>query len=172
MSNMLNAVGTAPVHNMLRRGISVGLGNDGYIFDGFENMRTAYLVHRLVSRDPNAIDAYTVLEMATIRGAQLYGLADQLGSIELGKKADLIVVKPYILPTPLNRDSVISHLINSINGCDVRTTILDGSVIMKERRVLTVDEERVQREAQNAAAGLWERLKTAKPQVEHVGTTH
>ena len=84
MSNMLNAVGTAPVPHMLRRGISVGLGNDGYIFDGFENMRAAYLVHRLISRDPNAIDAYTVLEMATIRGAQLYGLADELGSIELG----------------------------------------------------------------------------------------
>jgi 5-methylthioadenosine/S-adenosylhomocysteine deaminase len=125
----------------------------------------------IVSKDPNAIDAYTVLEMATIRGAQLYGLADELGSIELGKKADLIVVKPDILPTPLNRDSVVGHLINSISGCDVRTTILDGNVIMKERRVLTVDEERVQREAQNAAAGLWERLKTAKPQVEHIGTT-
>jgi len=135
-------------------------------------MRAAYLVHRLVSRDPNAIDAYTVLEMATIRGAQLYGLADQLGSIELGKKADLIVIKPDVIPTPLNRDSVVGHLINSITGRDVRTTILDGNVIMKDRRALTVDEERVQREAQNAAAGLWERLKTAKPQVEHVGTIH
>ena len=171
MSNMLNAVGTAPVPHMLRRGISVGLGNDGYIFDGFENMRAAYLVHRLVSRDPNAIDAYTVLEMATIRGAQLYGLADQLGSIELGKKADLIVVKPEMLPTPLNQDSVVGHLINSITGRDVRTTVVDGNVIMKDRMVLAVNEEKAQSEAQNAAAGLWQRLKTAKPQVEHVGPT-
>ena len=171
MSNMLNAVGTAPVPHMLRRGISVGLGNDGYIFDGFENMRAAYLVHRLISRDPNAIDAYTILEMATIRGAQLYGLADQLGSIELGKKADLIVIKPEMLPTPLNQDSVVGHLINSITGRDVRTTVVDGNVIMKDRMVLAVNEEKAQSEAQNAAAGLWQRLKTAKPQVEHVGPT-
>jgi 5-methylthioadenosine/S-adenosylhomocysteine deaminase len=168
MSNMLNAVGTAPVSQMLRRGISVGLGNDGYIFDGFENMRAAYLVHRLASRDPNAIDGYTILEMATIRGAELYGLAEQLGSIELGKKADLILVKPDVLPTPLTPDSVIGHLINSITGHDVRTTIVDGSILMKDRRVMLVDEEKVQKGAQNAAAGLWQRLRTAKPQVEHI----
>ena len=168
MSNMLNAVGTAPVSHMLRRGISVGLGNDGYIFDGFENMRAAYLVHRLVSRDPNAIDAYTILEMATIRGAELYGVAEQLGSIELGKKADLIVIKPDVLPTPLNQDSVIGHLINSITGHDVRTTIVDGNIVMKDRRVFTVNEEKTQKHAQDAAAGLWQRLRTAKPQVEHI----
>lgn len=168
MSNMLNAVGTAPILKMLRKGISVGLGNDGYIFDGFENMRAAYLLHRVVSRDPNAIDAYTILEMATIRGAELCGLAGQLGSIEVGKKADLIVIKPNILPTPLNQDSVIGHLINTINGRDVRTTIVDGKIVMRHREVTTVNEEKVQRAAQNAAAGLWQRLKTVKPQVEHV----
>jgi putative selenium metabolism protein SsnA len=168
MSNMLNAVGTAPLLHMLRRGISVGLGNDGYIFDGFENMRAAYLLHRVVSRDPNAIDAYTILEMATIRGAELYGLAEQLGSIELGKRADLIVIKPDVLPTPLNQDSVIGHLINSVCGRDVRTTIVDGKIGMRDRKVMTVNEEKAQREAQNAAAGLWQRLRTVKAQVEHI----
>jgi len=168
MSNMLNAVGTAPVPDMLRRGIPVGLGNDGYIFDGFDNMRTTYLIHRAVSRDPSAIDAYTILEMATIRGAELYGLADQLGSIELGKKADLIVIKPDVLPTPLNPDSVVGHLINSIEGRDVKTTIVDGNTVMKDRGVTTVDEAEVQRKAQDSAAALWQRLGTAQPQVEHV----
>ena len=153
---------------MLRRGISIGLGNDGYIFDGFENMRAAYLLHRVVSRDPNAISAYAILEMATITGAELYGLADQLGSIEAGKRADLIVVKPDVLPTPLNQDSVIGHLINSVDGHDVRTTIADGKIVMRDRKVFTVNEEKVQEEAQGAAAALWQRLKTAKPQVEHI----
>jgi len=166
MSNMLNAVGTAPVRDMLRRGIRVGLGNDGYIFDGFENIRAAYLIHRVMSRDPNAIDAYSVLEMATITGAELYGLAKELGSIEVGKKADLIVIKPDVLPTPLNSDSAAGHLINSIDGDDVRTTIVDGRIVMRDRTVLTADEKTAQRKAQEAAAGLWERLRTARPQVD------
>jgi len=166
MSNMLNAVGTAPVRDMLRRGIPVGLGNDGYIFDGFENIRAAYLIHRVMSRDPNAIDAYSVLEMATITGAELYGLAKELGSIEVGKKADLIVIKPDVLPTPLNSDSVVGHLINSIDGDDVRTTIVDGRIVMRDRTVLTAEEKIAQRKAQEAAAGLWERLRTARPQVD------
>jgi 5-methylthioadenosine/S-adenosylhomocysteine deaminase len=168
MSNMLNAVGTAPVLQMLRRGIPVGLGNDGYIFDGFENMRAAYLIHRVISRNPNAIDAYKILEMATMRGAELYGLAQKLGSIELGKRADLIVVKPDVLPTPLNADSAPGHLINTVDGHDVRTTIVGGKIVMKDRKVITVDEAYAQEKAQDAAAGLWERLRTIKPQVEHV----
>jgi putative selenium metabolism protein SsnA len=166
MSNMLNAVGVAPVPEMLRRRITVGLGNDGYIFDGFENMRAAYLIHRVHNRDPNAIDAYSILEMATIKGAELYGLDKELGSIEVGKKADLIVIKPDTLPTPLNLDSVVGHLINSIDGADVKTTIVDGRAIMKDRAVLTVSEHDVQEKAQDAAAALWERLRSARPQVD------
>jgi len=119
-----------------------------------------------MSRDPNAIDAYSVLEMATIRGAELYGLAKELGSIEVGKKADLIVIKPDVLPTPLNSDSAAGHLINSIDGDDVRTTIVDGRIVMRDRTVLTADEKTAQRKAQEAAAGLWERLRTARPQVD------
>jgi len=166
MSNMLNAVGVAPVPSMLRRGITVGLGNDGYIFDGFENIRAAYLVHRVVSRDPNAIDPYTILEMATVRGAQLYGLDRELGSIEPGKQADLIVIKPDILPTPLSSDSVVGHLINTVDGDDVKTVIVDGRVVMRDRKILTADEDETQKKAQGAAAGLWERLRAAKPQVD------
>jgi len=166
MSNMLNAVGTARVPDMLRRGIRVGLGNDGYIFDGFENMRAAYLIHRSVLRDPNAIDAYDILEMATIRGAELYGLEKQLGSIERGKTADLIVVKPDILPTPLNPDSVVGHLINTITGHDVRTTIVNGRIVMRDRTVTTLDEIDTQRKGQDAATALWQRLRTTKPEVD------
>jgi putative selenium metabolism protein SsnA len=168
MSNMLNAVGTARVPDMLRRGIRVGLGNDGYIFDGFENMRAAYLIHRSVTRDPNAIDAYEILEMATIRGSELYGLEKQIGSIERGKRADLIVIKPDILPTPLNSDSVVGHLTNTITGDDVRTTIVDGRIVMRDRTVTTLDEVDAQRKGQDAAAALWQRLRTMKPQVDQI----
>ncbi len=166
MSNMLNAVGTAPVPSMLKRGIAIGLGNDGYIFDGFENMRAAYLIHRVMSGDPNVIKAYTILEMNTIKGAELYGLNKILGSLEGGKKADLVVIKPDVLPTPLNRDSVVGHLVNSIDGDDVRTVIVDGKIVMRDRDVLTVDGREAQSKAQAAAAGLWERLKNVKPQVD------
>jgi 5-methylthioadenosine/S-adenosylhomocysteine deaminase len=168
MSNMLNAVGTARVPDMLRKGIRVGLGNDGYIFDGFENMRATYLIHRAVMRDPNAIDAYAILEMATIKGAELYGLEKQLGSIERGKRADLIVIKPNFLPTPLNPDSVVGHLINTINGHDVRTTIVDGKTVMRDRKVTTLDETNAQTKGQDAAAALWQRLRTMKPQVDQI----
>jgi 5-methylthioadenosine/S-adenosylhomocysteine deaminase len=168
MSNMLNAVGTARVPDMLRKGIRVGLGNDGYIFDGFENMRAAYLIHRSVMRDPNAIDAYEILEMATIRGAELYGLEKQIGSIERGKKADLIIVKPDILPTPLNSDSVVGHLINTMTGEDVKTTIVDGRLLMRDRTPTALDQVDTQRKGQNAAAALWQRLRTTKPQVDQI----
>ena len=168
MSNMLNAVGTARVPDMLRKGIRVGLGNDGYIFDGFENMRAAYLIQRSVTRDPNAIDAYEILEMATIRGAELYGMERQIGSIERGKRADLVVIKPDVLPTPLNPDSVVGHLINTIDGDDVRTTIVDGRIVMKDRTVTTLDEIDTQRKGQDAAASLWQRLRTVKPQVDQI----
>jgi cytosine/adenosine deaminase-related metal-dependent hydrolase len=168
MSNMLNAVGVAPVPSMLRKGITVGLGNDGYIFDGFENMRSAYLIHRVVSRDPNAIDPYTVLEMSTINGAELYGLDKRLGSIELGKQADLIVIKPHVLPTPLTRDSAVGHLLNSVNGDDVRTVLIGGNVVMRDRNVLTVDEKQVEKKAQDAAHELWQRLRSAKPQIDTI----
>ena len=168
MSNMLNAVGVARVPDMLRKGIRVGLGNDGYIFDGFENMRATYLIHRAIMRDPNAIDVHTILEMATIGGAELYGLEKQLGSIERGKRADLIVIKPDLQPTPLNCESVVGHLINTVNGHDVRTTIVDGKIVMRDRRVTTLDETDALKKGHDAAAGLWQRLRTMKPQVDRV----
>jgi len=166
MSNMLNAVGVAPIREMLKQNVTVGLGNDGYIFDMFENMRAAYLLHRVASGNPNAIDPYTILEMATINGAKLYGVGNQVGSIEPGKKADIILIKPSILPTPLTRSSVLGHLINTVDGDDVETVIVDGKPIVRGKKLLTFDEDRAQAVAQTAAAKLWTRLNTIKPQVD------
>ena len=168
MSNMLNAVGVAPILKMLKRNITVGLGNDGYVFDMFENMRTAYLLHRVQQRDPNAIDPYTILEMATINGAKLYGIQNEIGSLEPGKKADIILIKPSILPTPLTADTTLGHLINTIDGDDVETVLVGGRPIIRNKKLLTFDEDNAQAIAQTAATKLWDRMKAMKPQVDPI----
>jgi len=162
MSNMLNAVGVAPIPSMLKRGIQVGLGNDGYIFDGFENIRVAYLIHKVANRDPRVITPQEVLEMATIRGAELYGLEDKLGSIEKGKLADLIVIDPSIAPTPVNSDTVLGHLVNTVDGDDVETVIVGGNVIMRERKLQTFDEDHVVNVSRKAAKKLWPKIGKKK----------
>jgi 5-methylthioadenosine/S-adenosylhomocysteine deaminase len=135
----------------------------------FENMRAAFLLHRVHTRNPNVIDPYTVLEMATINGARLYGMDKEIGSIELGKKADVIVVKPSILPTPLTTRSVIGHLINTVDGDDVEHVFVEGKQIVKDKRLTTFDEEKAQQLSLEAAAKLWKRLETVNPQIDTVG---
>lgn len=166
MSNMLNAVGVAPILRMLEKKINVGLGNDGYIFDMFENMRSAFLLHRVYHKNPNAIDPYTILEMATVNGARLYGMEKEIGSIEPGKRADIIIIKPNVLPTPLNASSVVGHLINTVDGDDVETVLVDGKPVVKHKQLLTFDELEAQSVSQAAASKLWERLATIKPQID------
>lgn len=168
MSNMLNAVGVAPILQMLGMKVNVGLGNDGYIFDMFENMRAAFLLHRVHHKNPNAIDLYTILEMATINGARLYGMEREIGSIELGKKADMVIIKPSILPTPLNAGSVVGHLINTVDGDDVEHVLVDGKPIVKNKQLTTFDEKKAQLTSQTAAAKLWVRLKTVQPQIDRL----
>lgn len=168
MSNMLNAVGVAPIIAMLQKNVNVGLGNDGYIFDMFENMRATYLLHRVHHRNPNIIAAYTILEMATINGARLYGMESELGSIETGKRADIIIIKPSVLPTPLNANSVVGHLVNTIDGDDVEHVLVEGEPVVRDKKLVTFDEERAQSISQSAAAKLWTRLENLKPQVDPV----
>lgn len=168
MSNMLNAVGVSPVQRMITQKIAIGLGNDGYVFDMFENMRTAFLLHRLYSRDPNAIDSYSVLEMATINGAKLYGMEKDVGSIEVGKKADVILIRPNILPTPLTSDTAVNHIINTVDGDDVEHVFVEGKQIVKNKRLLTFDEQQAQEISQTAAANLWTRLRTTPSQLDRV----
>jgi cytosine/adenosine deaminase-related metal-dependent hydrolase len=132
----------------------------------FENMRAAFLLHRVYHKNPNAIDPYTILEMATVNGAGLYGMGKEVGSIEPGKKADIILIKPSVLPTPLNASSVVGHLINTVDGDDVETVLVDGKPVVKNSKLVTFDEEKAQSISQAAAARLWDRLKTAKPEID------
>ena len=168
MSNMLNAVGVAAIPKMIDMGIKVGLGNDGYIFDGFENIRAAYLLHKVHNRDPRLMTPLQVLEMATIKGAELYGVEKEIGSLEVGKFADIIIIKPDILPTPLNAETVYGHLINTVDGDDVQTVIVDGEILMKDRKILTINEDEVERTAQRSARRLWDRLREVKPEIDRL----
>jgi len=158
LSNMLNAVGAPPIHKMLKMGITVTIGNDGYIFDPFENIRGAYLLAKVAFRDPRLISPLEAIEMATINGAKAYGLEDKLGSLEPGKKADVIIIKPELMPTPLNAETVYGHLVNTIDGDDVDTVIVNGRVVVEKGKSKTISEEEVNKVAQETTAKFWERL--------------
>jgi putative selenium metabolism protein SsnA len=158
MSNMLNAVGVAPINSLINEGVIVGLGNDGYIFDQFENMRVAFLLHKVYHKDPRVTNPEMILEMSTINGAKLYGLEKDIGSLEIGKKADIVLINPRLSPTPVIPESVYAHLINTISGRDVETVIVDGKILMENYEIKTVNEEEVLETSRNAAKKLWKKL--------------
>ena len=154
-SNMKLASGMAPVPAYLRAGVALGLGTDGAAsnndLDMFEAMRTASLLQKLQTRDPRALNAKTALEMATIRGARALGMESRLGSLEPGKRADLVVVgMSSARQTPMY--DPISHLVYVARGEDVRTTIVNGRELMRDRRVLALNEANVLREARSWAS--------------------
>ena len=149
-SNMKLASGTAPLGSYLRAGIAVGLGTDGAAsnndLDMFDAMRTASLLHKVQMQDPRVASAKTMLEMATIGGARALGMEDRIGSLEPGKRADLIVVRmDRARQTPMYEP--ISQLVYTTRGDDVTTTVVHGRVLMRDRKVLTLDEAAVLGEA-------------------------
>ncbi|MHA1935879.1 MAG: amidohydrolase family protein [Candidatus Thorarchaeota archaeon] len=158
MSNMLNAVGTAPVPQMLKRGIAVGLGNDGWIYDPFENMRCALTVHRLATGNPSIIGPDDIFRMATIEGARCYGLEKRIGSLEEGKLADIVILDAARMPTPVTKDSVVGHLINSFSGRDVRDVIVDGKPVVDGAKMVITSDDEISRISRSSADKLWTRL--------------
>ncbi|RPJ62954.1 MAG: amidohydrolase, partial [Acidobacteria bacterium] len=153
-SNMKLASGTAPIPAFLAAGVTVGLGTDGAAsnndLDMFEAMRQAAFLHKLIARDPQAVPAAAALEMATIGGARALGLDGKVGSIEPGKRADLILVSTRgARQTPMYNP--VSHLVYVARGDDVQTTIVNGRVLMRARRVLTLDEAAVLSDARALA---------------------
>jgi 5-methylthioadenosine/S-adenosylhomocysteine deaminase len=149
-SNMKLASGTAPVPRLREAGVIVGLGTDGAAsnndLDMFEAMRQAALLHKLQTGDPRVVGAPVVVEMATNAGATALGLADRIGSLEVGKKADVIVVA-MDGPRQVPMYDPISHLAYVARGTDVRTTIVNGRTLMRDQKVLTMDEPRILAEA-------------------------
>lgn len=153
-SNMKLASGVAPVPQLRTAGVVVGLGTDGAAsnndLDMFEAVRQAALLHKLETRDPRTLAAEVALAMATIDGARALGMADRIGSIEPGKRADLIVVE-MLSPRQTPMYDPISHLVYATHGDDVRTTIVEGKIVMRDRKVLTLDERAVLAEARKMA---------------------
>ena len=165
-SNMKTASGVAPVPAYLRAGVSVGLATDGAAsnndLDMFEAMRIAALLAKNESQDPSTLSARTVLEMATIRGARALGMDARIGSLEAKKRADLITVSlSGARQTPMY--DPISHLVYVIHGDDVRTTIVNGKVLMRDRKVLTLDARAVIADARSWAEKVRAAVKQPAP---------
>jgi 5-methylthioadenosine/S-adenosylhomocysteine deaminase len=153
-SNMKLASGAAKVVAMGEAGIVVGLGTDGAAsnndLDMFEAMRQAAFVAKLQTMDPRSVPARTALEMATIDGARALGMEKEVGSLEAGKRADVIAVSMTATrQTPMY--DPLSHLVYTTRGDDVRTTIVNGRVLMRDRKVVTLNEAAVLAEARTLA---------------------
>ena len=163
ISNMYLGSGMAPVVEMRRAGLAVGLGTDGAASnnsqDMLETIKCAGLVQKLAHRDPSAIAAAEVLDMATIDGARAIGQGDRLGSLEPGKQADLFVYNPTTARSVPVLDPLAS-LVFSAGAEGVVTTIVAGQVVLEGGRVTTVDEGALLQEAQAAAVALAQRAGT------------
>jgi 5-methylthioadenosine/S-adenosylhomocysteine deaminase len=142
-SNLKLGSGIAPVFDLLNRGISVSLGADGAAcnnrLDMFTEMRTAALLQKAL-HGPEALTARRVLRMATIDGARAMGLDKEIGSLAVGKRADLILVKLEQVHTSPSNADVVSSLVYSAQAGDVDTVLIDGQIVMRDRELLTIDE--------------------------------
>ncbi|MBT2292214.1 amidohydrolase [Paenibacillus albidus] len=154
VSNLKLGCGIAPVSELLEQGITVGLGTDGAgsaaTVDMFEEIRAAAWLQKLDYGDPTRLSARQALGMATRESAALLGLQQEVGTLEVGRKADLILIslnKPHLQPV----HNLESLLVYSANGADVDTTIVNGKVLMRARRLLTIDEEELFRQVRTRA---------------------
>jgi 5-methylthioadenosine/S-adenosylhomocysteine deaminase len=153
-SNMKLASGISPVPKLLAQGITVGLGTDGCAsnnnLDLFEEMDTAAKLQKVGNMDPTVLDALTTLRMATSAGARALGLDKLIGSLEVGKKADIIVLdtnRPHL--TPLYNP--YSHLVYAAKGNDVTHSVIDGRLVLEERNLLTLELKDLLRRANDKA---------------------
>jgi len=151
ISNMKLSSGIAPVPELLKNNITVSLGTDGAAsnnnLDMFETMKVTALLHKLNKLDPTIIKAHKIVDMGTIEGAKSLTLENQIGSIEVGKKADVILIDlNKIHFSPLHHSNIISHLVYSSRGESVDTTICNGEIVMRNRKILAVDENKILRD--------------------------
>lgn len=165
-SNMKIASGISPVAAMLRAGVRVGLGTDGAAsnndLDLWEEMRLAAFLQKVDRMDPTVLSASTVLRMATSGGAEAIGLEDRIGSLAVGMRGDLIQVSfddVHFVPTY----DVISHLVYVADEQDVASTVVDGKVLMRDGEFMTLDTQRVRREANDLAARIQTALAERNP---------
>jgi cytosine/adenosine deaminase-related metal-dependent hydrolase len=153
LSNCEVGGGIAPVPEMIARRIRPGLGTDGYINDPFEVMRGAFLIHKGALQDPRVMSAEMVLSMATSWGAKAVGFP-RVGTLAPGESADLIGIN-LSFDTPLTKGNVLDQIVLYRNGSDVALSIVDGTLLMKDHELLTLDMEEVRHEATAQARRLW-----------------
>jgi putative selenium metabolism protein SsnA len=161
-SNMNNAVGTADLPWMLKIGIPVGLGNDGFSNNMFTEMAACYLSHKQASGDPRTLPADQVVQMlwdhnAGIARTFFPGLGAKFGQLAVGAPADVILVD-YDPPTPLSAGNLPWHIVFGMDGSGVDTTIVAGQVLMRHRELRTLDEAAIMARARELADRLWQRI--------------
>ncbi len=160
-SNMNNAVGVAPVESMLRAGVKVGLGNDGFSNTMWDEWKAAYLLHKSASGDPRRMGGYTVEEIAIKNNAALARVffpSAPLGEISAGAFADLIFVD-YHPFTELNAGNLPWHILFGFHESMITTTIASGEILMKDRKLLKLDEEEIAAKARELSAKTWKRYE-------------
>jgi len=161
-SNMKLASGVAPIPELMEAGATIGLGTDGAASNNdlnmFEEMDTAAKLHKVFSNNSSVVDSKSVVEMATIEGATVLGLDKEIGSIEVGKRADIIIIdlhSPHL--TPLYNP--YSQIVYAMDGSDVGTVIIEGKIVMRENKILTIDEDKIIQDANILAARIAEDSK-------------
>ena len=165
-SNMNNAVGRAPVEEMLRAGVNVGLGNDGFSMNMMQEMKTTYLLHKLALADPRVMPGDQVLNLAFQHNASIMqsvfspfsAAFPKLGELSVGAAADLVLLD-YLPPTPLNSGNFPWHLIFGMDSHHVNSTMVAGRWLMRNRQLLTLDEARIHARARELSQALWQRME-------------
>jgi putative selenium metabolism protein SsnA len=160
-SNMNNAVGISRVEEMLRMGIPVCIGTDGFSSTMWDEWKMTYLIHKLWNRDPRRMNGMDVVKMGVYNNAALAGLFfpdSPIGTIIPGAYADLIFADyhPY---TPLTPENLPWHILFGFNESQVTTTIVNGQILMKDRELITLDEERIASEARSIVPAVWQRYE-------------
>ena len=162
-SNMKLASGIAPIQDLITNDICVGIGTDGASsnnnLDLIEELRTASLLQKVNLLNPKALTSNEALAMGTIKGAEVLGLEQEIGSIEVGKKADLILIDTNNANMVPDSSATSSNIIYSANGYNVDTTICDGKILMENRKLITLDEEKIYKKARKAIEELKEASK-------------
>ena len=161
-SNMKLASGVAPVTKLIENDICVSIGTDGASsnnnLDLIEELKTASLLQKVSTLDPKVLTSDEAIEMATIKGAEALGLDDEIGSIEVGKKADIILIDTNSANMVPDSSSLSSNVIYSANGSNVDTTICNGKILMENKKLTTLDEDEIYAKAKQAIKELKEAI--------------
>lgn len=161
-SNMKLASGVAPVSKLIENDICVSIGTDGASsnnnLDLIEELKTASLLQKVSTSDPKVLNSDEAIAMGTIKGAEALGLESEIGSIEVGKKADIVLIDTNSANMVPDSSSLSSNIIYSANGSNVDTTICDGKILMENKKLTILDEEEIYAKARKAIKELKEAI--------------